>query len=99
MDRPAQLRSLLSDVLTGPDPGECLGALVTLRRELDATETELAAAALRAGMSWSQIGAALNVSKQAAHRRHSRGASQLDRAAQTEHGGSRAIVSSEARQA
>jgi hypothetical protein len=99
MDRPAHLRSLLSTLLTGAEPGERLSALAILRRELDATETELAAEGLRAGMTWSQIGAALGVSKQAAHRRHSHGVAQLDRAAETEHRGSRAIVSSEARQA
>lgn len=99
MDRPAHQRSLLSTVLTGAEPRERLSALTVLRRELDATETELAAEALRAGMTWSQIGAALGVSKQAAHRRHSRSVSQLDRAAETEHRGSRAIVSGEARQA
>ncbi len=73
--------------------------MAILRRELDATEAELAAEGLRAGMTWSQIGAALGVSKQAAHRRHSHGVAQLDRAAETEHRGSRAIVSSEARRA
>jgi len=99
MDRPVHQRSLLSTVLTGAEPGERLSALASLRRELDATETELAAEALRAGMTWSQIGAALGVSKQAAHRRHSHDVSHLDRAAETGHRGSRAIVSSEARQA
>jgi hypothetical protein len=99
MDRPALLRSLLSAVLTGPDPGERLLAVAGLRRELDTTETELAADALRAGMTWSQIGAALGISKQAAHRRHSHGVSLLDRAAEAQHRGSRAIVSNEARRA
>ncbi len=41
-----------------------------MRRELDAIESELAAEAIRAGMSWREIGAAIGVSKQAAHRRH-----------------------------
>jgi ATP-dependent Clp protease ATP-binding subunit ClpA len=99
MDRSAHLRSLLSTVLAAEDPAERLIALAGLRRELDTTETELAADALRAGMSWSQIGGALGVSKQAAHRRHRHGVTQLDRAAETQHHGSRAIVSGEARQA
>ena len=99
MDRPGQLQSLLSTVLAGTGPSERLGALASLRRELETTETELAADALRAGMTWSQIGAALGVSKQAAHRRHSHGVALLDQAAETKHRGSRAIVSSEARRA
>jgi Clp amino terminal domain, pathogenicity island component len=99
MDRPARLRSLLSTVLTGAEPGERLSALASLRQELDTAETELAAEALHAGLSWSQIGAALGVSKQAAHRRHSHGVALLDQAAETRHRGSRAIVSSEARRA
>lgn len=45
-------------------------ALCELRRELDAIESELAGDAIRAGMSWREIGAAIGVSKQAAHRRH-----------------------------
>jgi hypothetical protein len=99
MDRPVHLRSLLETVLTGTDPGERLGALASLRRELETTETELAADGLNAGMTWSQIGAGLGISKQAAHRRHSHGVSLLDRAAETKHGANRAIVSSEARRA
>src|SRR5581483_5641530 len=99
MDPPARLRSLLESVLAGAEPAERLSALASLRLELGTTETELAADALHAGMSWSQIGAALGVSKQAAHRRHSHGVALLDQAAETQHRGSRAIVSSEARRA
>ncbi|MDE3130137.1 MAG: hypothetical protein KGL16_03215, partial [Acidobacteriota bacterium] len=57
-------------VVSGHDPGVRLEALRELRRELDAIESELAAEAVRAGMSWREIGAAIGVSKQAAHRRH-----------------------------
>lgn len=57
-------------VVAGADPGGRLEALRELRRELDAIESELAAEAVRAGMSWREIGAAIGVSKQAAHRRH-----------------------------
>jgi ATP-dependent Clp protease ATP-binding subunit ClpA len=99
MDRSAQLRSLLSTITDAADPGERLGAVTSLKRELDSVETEIAADALRAGLSWSQIGTALGVSKQAAHRRHSHGVARLDQAAETQHRGRRAIVSSEARRA
>lgn len=57
-------------VVSGGDPAGQLEALCELRRELDAIESELAADAIRAGMSWREIGAAIGVSKQAAHRRH-----------------------------
>ncbi|HWE59477.1 MAG TPA: Clp protease N-terminal domain-containing protein [Solirubrobacteraceae bacterium] len=57
-------------VVSGSDPAGQLEALCELRRELDAIESELAAEAIRAGMSWREIGAAIGVSKQAAHRRH-----------------------------
>lgn len=99
MDRPGQLRTLLAQVLTVGDPEERLRALATLRHELESAETELAANALRAGLSWSQIGAALGVSKQTAHRRHSHGVAKLDEAAETEHQGSRVLVRAEARRA
>jgi ATP-dependent Clp protease ATP-binding subunit ClpA len=77
MQRPAKLRQLLSRAADGTDPAERLSALAQLRRELETAETELAAEALGDGMSWSQIGAALGISKQAAHRRHSRAVAAL----------------------
>lgn len=97
MERSVQARSLLSAVLGGSDPDERLRALSELRGELDSLETELTAEALRRGRSWRQIGAALGISKQAAHRRHSHSVSQLDRAAEAEQDGSAVIVSAEAR--
>ena len=57
-------------VVSGSDPAGQLEALCELRRELDSIESELAAEAIRGGMSWREIGAAIGVSKQAAHRRH-----------------------------
>src|ERR1700722_4137642 len=98
MARSVQVGSLLSRI-AGTDPTERLRALAQLRRDLDALETELAADALRAGHTWREIGAALGVSKQAAHRRHSHGVALLDRAAETEHQGSRVIVSEAVRTA
>jgi len=70
MQRSARVEALVLRVVGGPDPGGRLEALCELRRELDALESDLAAEAFRAGMSWREIGAAIGVSKQAAHRRH-----------------------------
>ena len=70
MQRSAQVEALVVRVVSGSDPAGQLEALCELRRELDAIESELAADAIRAGMSWREIGAAIGVSKQAAHRRH-----------------------------
>lgn len=70
MQRSAQVEALVMRVVSGNDPAGQLEALCELRRELDAIESELAADAIRAGMSWREIGAAIGVSKQAAHRRH-----------------------------
>ncbi len=68
--RSAQVESLVVRVVSGNDPAGQLEALCELRRELDSIESELAAEAIRTGMSWREIGAAIGVSKQAAHRRH-----------------------------
>lgn len=68
--RSSQVEALVMRVVSGGDPAGQLEALCELRRELDAIEAELAADAVRAGMSWREIGAAIGVSKQAAHRRH-----------------------------
>ncbi len=70
MQRSSQVESLVLRVVAGSDAAGRLQALCELRRELDAIESELAADAVRSGMSWRQIGAAIGVSKQAAHRRH-----------------------------
>jgi ATP-dependent Clp protease ATP-binding subunit ClpA len=98
MECSVQVGSLLSRI-GGSEPRERLKALTCLRRELNSIETELAADALRAGHTWREIGAALGVSKQAAHRRHSHGVALLDRAAETKHRGSRVIISEEVRAA
>lgn len=70
MQRSSQVEALVVRVVSGGDPASQLEALCELRRELDSIEAELAADAIRAGMSWREIGAAIGVSKQAAHRRH-----------------------------
>ena len=54
------------------DPGEALEAIVAIRRRLDDLEARHVDAALRSEWSWSRIAGALAVTKQAAHRKHSR---------------------------
>lgn len=73
VQRSTQVESLVLRVVAGSEPAGRLQALSELRRELDVIESELAADAVRSGMSWREIGAALGVSKQAAHRRHREG--------------------------
>ena len=53
-------------------PGEALEAIVSIRRRVDDLEARHVDAALGAGWSWNRIAAALEVTKQAAHRKHSR---------------------------
>jgi hypothetical protein len=72
MERTAHLEALVLQLVDGDDPATRLRAVSALRSELDSLEAQLAAQALRAGMSWREIGGALGVTKQAAHRRHSR---------------------------
>lgn len=66
-----ELRDLAERAAT-PDPREGLKAIVSLRRRLEELESGHVHAALEQGWSWSRIGAALGVTKQAAHRRHAR---------------------------
>jgi hypothetical protein len=92
-----RIGDLIRQAVGDPDPSKRLHAITQLRRELDALEIESTADALRAGFSWRRIGEALGISKQAAHRRHSKEVSEIDRAAATEESGNVAIVSPEAR--
>lgn len=55
-----------------PDPtdiSEALASVVALRQLADEYESRVVRIALRDGWSWSEIGEALGVSKQSAHRR------------------------------
>ena len=55
-----------------PDPSntaDALAAVLALRQMADELEAKAVLLALRQGWSWSQIAQALEVSKQAAHRR------------------------------
>jgi hypothetical protein len=54
------------------DPAAALAAVVSLRRLADRLELAAATAAVRQGWSWTQIAAALGVSRQAAHKKLAR---------------------------
>jgi hypothetical protein len=58
------------EVVGDEDPIVGLTGVAALRAEVERLERELVLAARRNFSSWSEIGAALGVSKQAAHRRH-----------------------------
>lgn len=62
----------LSTSIASDDPAVGLRAVVALRRLAEQVETQQVAAARRAGWSWDQIGDALGVSRQAAHKKHGR---------------------------
>jgi Clp amino terminal domain, pathogenicity island component len=61
---------LAREALASREPLEGLRAIVSLRHELQDLEAAHVAAALREGRSWSTVGEALGISKQAAHKRH-----------------------------
>jgi len=61
---------LMQTAVVSKDSDEALRAVTRLRRDLDVLERVHVRRAVDAGRSWSQIAAALSVSKQAAHRRH-----------------------------
>ena len=83
--------------MAGPRPGERLAAVASLRLQLEALESDYVADALRAGWSWTQVGAALGVSRQAAHKKHARSAHVREPAHREERPGT--LVSVEARRA
>jgi hypothetical protein len=62
---------IASTAATG-DPEERLRAAVALRLLAEQVEAGAVSAARRDGWTWSQIGDALGVSKQAAHKKHAR---------------------------
>lgn len=55
-----------------PDPAVGLRSVVEMRKLADRLELEHVTSARRAGWSWEQIGDALGVSKQAAHKKYGR---------------------------
>ena len=62
----------LSTGIAADDPAVGLRAVVALRRLADQVEATHVAKARRDGWSWEQIGDALGVSRQAAHKKHGR---------------------------
>jgi ATP-dependent Clp protease ATP-binding subunit ClpA len=68
MDASNDLESLIGHL--GDRPQQRLQAIALLRDELQRAETEEVRRALAADVSWTRIGQALGVSRQAAHKRH-----------------------------
>lgn len=64
--------SQVAAALDAPDPAEGLRAIASLRRLADDLEAEQVQRARQHGWSWRDIGAALGVSGQAAHKKHRR---------------------------
>jgi hypothetical protein len=52
------------------EPGEALRSVVALRQLADRLEDEYVVHAVGAGWTWAQIAAALNVTRQAVHKKH-----------------------------
>ena len=81
-------------------PGIGLAAVAELRARLDALEEMHVENALRAGWSWSRVGSALGVTRQAAHSKHARRiASAASRAPAGTPGARRVVITGEARRA
>jgi hypothetical protein len=70
-DEIARLRARL-EALTGSDPLEALEMSARVEALARATAAEAAVAACRQGASWSDVGDAFGISKQAAHQRFAR---------------------------
>jgi hypothetical protein len=60
----------LSEAASSADPSVGLRAAAALHRLADQVEAEQVASARSRGWSWDQIGDALGVSRQAAHKKH-----------------------------
>jgi hypothetical protein len=92
--------SLAARAIAAADPRERLRAVAALRAELDALETDAVRAAIECGASWTQVAQALGVTKQSAHRRHSkRIAEPAEPRRHSPNGGGRVTVCASARQA
>lgn len=67
---PDRLRDLVEHALRAPEPAASLRAVTALREELVAFERLQVARMLDAGGSFGEVGQALGISRQAAHRRY-----------------------------
>lgn len=64
----------LKDIPPPSRPAEALAAVVALRRYAERLERTAVAKAIDEGWTWQQVADALGVTRQAAHKRHARGA-------------------------
>ena len=67
---------------TPDDPAEALAAVVALRRMADRLERAAVGIAIGEGWTWAQVAQALEVTRQAAHKKHSHQASNRRRKAE-----------------
>jgi hypothetical protein len=58
------------DITPLDEIADALAAVVALRRRADQLEASAVERAMRAGWSWSQVGEALGVTRQAVHKSH-----------------------------
>jgi hypothetical protein len=62
----------LPDIPSADDPAATMAAVIALRRLADRLEREAVDLAIDRGWTWAQVAQALGVTRQAAHKRHSR---------------------------
>lgn len=92
--------SLAARAVGAPDPRERLRAVAALRDELHEMEADAVRAAMDRGSSWAQVAQALGITKQSAHRRHSKRLAEPPRPPRHDgNGGGRVTVTAQARQA
>lgn len=58
------------DLPPADDPARALAAVVALRRHAERLERAAVAEAIAQGWTWAQVAEALDVSRQAAHKKH-----------------------------